>query len=153
MEYRKVRILSVEESAYLAGIVDGEGTITLTSRNKGQNRRLVITVSNTERELLEWVLKVVGVGVITTKKLYEERHSAPFAYSVSNNQAYDLLKQIAPHLKSYKKYRANLALENYHKLTPRNGKYTPGLLIERNKFIQEFFSFRSKNSRVKLFDF
>lgn len=73
MKYGKVKTLNVEEAAYLAGIVDGEGTITLASKNKGQNRRLAITVSNTDRELLEWILKVVGVGIITTKRLYKEK--------------------------------------------------------------------------------
>lgn len=150
MRYRKVKTLNIEKAAYLAGIVDGEGTITLSSKNKGQNRRLALTVSNTERELLEWILRVVGVGIITTKKLYKEKHSAPFTYQIHNSQAYDLLQQIAPHLKSYKKYRADIVLKDYHRLTPRNGKYTPRLKIDRDKFISKFFSFRSKNSRVKL---
>jgi hypothetical protein len=47
--YAAVRALSPTEAAYVAGIVDGEGTITLTTMHAGENRRLVVSVSSTER--------------------------------------------------------------------------------------------------------
>ena len=151
MEPKRTKQLSKEDAAYLGGILDGEGTITLTSKHKGENRRLAVTISNTERDLLEWVLKTTGVGGISTKKIYNDKHSAPFTYQVCSKQAYDILIQVVSHLKSYKKFRAEIILKNYHQLTPRNGKYTPELLAKRTEFIKMFFKFRSKNSRINSF--
>ncbi len=97
MAVRVVKALSQAEAAYLAGLVDGEGTITLTHIHKGANRQLSV--------------------------------------SIANAQALELLQQIAPYLRTYKRLRAELVIERYKALTPRNGKYSPELLAERERFI------------------
>jgi hypothetical protein len=38
--YREVRLLSVAEAAYLAGLIDGEGTVTLSRKHAGDMRQL-----------------------------------------------------------------------------------------------------------------
>jgi hypothetical protein len=43
-------------AAYIAGLIDGEGTITLTRKHQNENRQLAITISNTDRALLDFVL-------------------------------------------------------------------------------------------------
>ncbi len=50
-----VRQMSDCEAAYLAGIIDGEGTVTLTRCHRGENRRPVVSIANTELALLEYV--------------------------------------------------------------------------------------------------
>ena len=60
-------------------------------------------------------------------------------YAISNRQALDLLSQITPYLKTYKKERAELILKDYVRVTLRNGKYNDNLKIEREKFIEAFF--------------
>lgn len=147
----KVRILNQEEAAYIAGIVDGEGTITLTRRNKGQNRRLSLVVSNNEVKLLKWIKRIVGAGQITTKRFNPNNRFNACAYQINNSQAYELVTQLAPYLRSYKRLRAKLVVKYYRKLTPRNGKYTAGLLKQREKFIKSFFEIKNYSSRV--FDF
>ena len=87
-------------AAYVAGLVDGEGTITLTAQHRGEKRRLVVAISNTDRSLLEFVRQIVGAGRITAKRTYKEYHSPSFAYTVSNRQALDLVTQIASYLKT-----------------------------------------------------
>ena len=47
-----MNILSDVEAAYVAGIIDGEGTITLTRTHRGENRRPVVSISSTELPLL-----------------------------------------------------------------------------------------------------
>jgi len=42
-----VRILSTVDAAYLAGFIDGEGTVTLSRKHKNENRQLAVTISNT----------------------------------------------------------------------------------------------------------
>jgi hypothetical protein len=43
-----IRELSAVEAAYIAGIVDGEGTITLTRTHRDEGRRPVVSISSTE---------------------------------------------------------------------------------------------------------
>ena len=105
-----VRRLSIADAAYIAGLVDGEGTVTLTRQHANEGRRLVVSISNNERPLLEFVLRRTGVGKITSKKTYRAPHRPSFAYQVSSRQALDLLRRIAPHLRGYKAERARLAL-------------------------------------------
>ena len=137
--YRKVRTLKSQDAAYIAGLVDGEGTVTLSQEHRTERRRLVVTVSNTERPLLDYLRDAVGAGQITHKRTYNPKHTPSFAYKITNRQAVDLLRQIAPYLRSYKAGRVALALEHYIPLTPRNGRYTPELLRARDAFEREFF--------------
>jgi len=137
--YKEVKPLQNTEAAYIAGLIDGEGTVTLSKRHRNENRQLVISISNNEKAILEYILLVAGVGILTKKRTYAAHHSINFTYKVSNRQAYCLLQQILPYLKSHKKDRALLVLDKYLKLTPRNGKYTTRMKLERANFITEFF--------------
>lgn len=56
--YREARILATDEAAYLAGLIDGEGTITLSRRHRTDNRQLVISISSCERPILNYVQQV-----------------------------------------------------------------------------------------------
>ena len=72
--------LSETSAAYVAGLIDGEGIITLTRLHAHENRRAVISIASTEIQLLEFV----------------------------HRQALSLLEQVLPYLRSYKKRRAEL---------------------------------------------
>lgn len=138
--YRTVRRLDPETAAYLAGLVDGEGTVTLTSQHREERRRLVLSVSNTDRALLEFVKAAVGAGCICGKRVSDLRHAPSFTYKVTSRQALDLLSQIGPHLRTYRAERAKMALRHYLELTPRNGKYGPKALRDRATFEREFLA-------------
>ena len=71
---KRVKNLSTSEAAYLAGLIDGEGSITLSRKYRGENRQLGVSISNTDRRLLEWVLKVIGVGRVTNKATRSANH-------------------------------------------------------------------------------
>jgi hypothetical protein len=75
---QRLRKLSSDTAAYIAGLIDGEGTITLTRLHVGENRRLVVSIANTELALLGFVRDEVGVGKITRKK--ESRVGSPYAF-------------------------------------------------------------------------
>ena len=55
--YRKTRMLTPSARGYIAGLIDGEGTIALTRKNTGRSRYLGISISNNERPMLEWAQK------------------------------------------------------------------------------------------------
>ncbi len=116
--YKEVKLLDQTDAAYIAGIIDGEGTVTLSRRHRFENRHLVISISNTERPLLEHVLKSVGAGKITGKRTYQSHHAPSYTYAISNRQALALLNQVFPYLKTCKVKRSNLILRDYIRLTP-----------------------------------
>jgi hypothetical protein len=140
--YRVANKLSVAEAAYIAGLVDGEGSITLTRKHRNENRHLGLTISSTEMQLLQFVVDAAGVGRISNKRASRPNHSHSFAYGVYNRQALQLIEQIYPHLLSYKAERCALVLRNYLRLTPRNGKYTVKLAEERSRFESHFLSIK-----------
>lgn len=136
--YRKVKKLSREEAAYIAGIIDDEGTISLTRKHRGEHRQLTVSISSTEPPLLKYVRKVIGAGRISNKRTYQANHTPSVTYAISNRQALAVLEQVRPYLKTYKVKRAELILRNYIRLTPRNGKYTQAQLKKRDIFIEKF---------------
>lgn len=138
--------LNPTDAAYIAGLIDGEGTITLTRKHRDEHRQLAVTISSTERCLLEFVLTACGVGKITNKRTSKSHHSPSFTYSVYNRQALTLLEAIAPYLRTYKRHRAQLILADYLRLTPRNGKYSPELLKRKSEFETQVMSMKANTS-------
>ena len=139
----KVNRLTPEQAAYLAGLIDGEGTITLTRMHRHENRRLVVSISNNDVSLLKFVKTKVGAGKITTKKTYSERHARSFTYQISSRQALELLRQVASYLKTYRAERAKLALNDYLRLIPRNGRYRPAVAASRREFERRLLAIKS----------
>jgi hypothetical protein len=135
-----IRRLTHSEAAYIAGIIDGEGTVTLTRAHRGENRRPVVSISSTELPLLQYVRDVIGAGRITRKARARAHHSPSFAYCVSSRQALSLLSQVSRFLRTYKSKRARLILEEYLRVTPRNGRYTTQQRAEKEAFEERFFS-------------
>lgn len=131
---RPAKQLSTASAAYIAGLIDGEGTITLTRLHTRENRRLVVSIASTELSLLQFVHEEFGAGKITRKRTQSVRHTPSFCFAVTSRQALFLLRQVKRHLHTYKQKRAELALKHYESLTPRNGKYTPELLAQRHVF-------------------
>ncbi len=144
-KYGHVNKLTKVEAAYIAGIVDGEGTITLTRRNSYKQRHVVLTVSNNELILLRYILKTIGVGKITIKNVRSIKHSLGYTYQISNRLALDVIRYVYPFLRTHKRLRAQLVLQKYLALTPRNGKYTPKMLLKREKFVEKFFTLIPKH--------
>jgi hypothetical protein len=129
--------LSECDAAYLAGLVDADGTVTVTRKHRNENRHPALSISNTDIDLLKFVSEKVGAGKITSKRVVHQNHTPSFAYVVYNRQALNLIKQIQPFLQTYKAKRAELIIRNYLALTPRNGKYNKNMLLARKSFEEE----------------
>lgn len=69
--------LSDDERGYIAGIIDGEGSISLRLRrhefNQGWDIRPKITVDNTNKEVTEWLKDHTG-GRVSPKPIYRPAH-------------------------------------------------------------------------------
>jgi len=105
--YRNTNQLNDVDAAYIAGLIDGEGTVTLTRKHRNENRQLAVTVSNTDSDLLEYLLDTVGAGKITGKRTARTHHTPSFTYALYNRQALSLLQQVTPFLRTYKAERAS----------------------------------------------
>ena len=124
------------EKAYLAGIIDGEGTITLTRKHKNQTPSPQISVSNTNLELLEYVQRVTGCGHIRAKSRSKPHHRQSWhwqTHTVSHNLR--ILEEIRPFL-LVKKQQADLILKHYKEVTPRNGRYSSELIKKKNWLVE-----------------
>ena len=111
--YSTPRSIREIDAAYIAGLIDGEGTITLSRKHRNEYRQLAVSISNTERVLLEYVLQTVGAGKITRKRVSHSHHTPSYTYAIYNRQALRLLEQLQPHLKGYKARRSALILRDY----------------------------------------
>lgn len=136
--------MTSEEKAYIAGIIDGEGSIMLLKFHNNQFPSPCISISSTTIELLQWIKDVTNIGSIKSKKNYnEEKHTNSFAYTIKYNDVINLLVEIEPYLViESKKKRARLIIKKYKEVTPRNGRYSKEMLEAKEKFYEEFISIK-----------
>lgn len=136
--------MTSEEKAYIAGIIDGEGSIMLISFHKNQYPSPMVSISSTTLELLEWIKKTVGKGTIINKKNYNvERHKDSYTYYLKYNDAIELLKDIESYLVIMsKKKRTQMIINDYKLITPRNGRYSIELLRLKEQFYEEFMQLK-----------
>lgn len=134
----RVRRLTPVDAAYLAGLIDGEATIALSCRHRGDHRQLVLSISSTESSLVDWARDTISAGKITSQRTYRPNHAVGLTFSIANRQALDVLGQVTPFLRSCKRERAQLILDRYLAVTPRNGKYSAARRNARAAFDREF---------------
>lgn len=125
---------------YTAGFIDGEGTITLTTKRLNSKFRIpVVSASSTTRSILEFLQNNYG-GHISKHKIYQEHHKQSWSWKINYNNAIFLLERIYPYLKEpEKRRRAKLIITDYKIVTPRNGKYTKSMEESKLQFEKEFF--------------
>lgn len=125
------------EKGYLAGIIDGEGSITL-AKNK-QFRYPMLEVSSTTYQIVEYLKKHFG-GVISKKNERNPNWKQAYIWKIEHRKAISLLEEIVSYLNEpKKKARAQLIIKDYIRLTPRNGRYSEEMKQQKLKFEEEFF--------------
>ncbi len=90
--------LTPTEAAYLAGIVDGEGSLYLRSDKRGPTKYTRIIIGITSIELIEWLREKVGGNPAHTDKPLPKR-STVYRWQVSHHlDCATVLRQIIPYL-------------------------------------------------------
>ena len=108
------RELTLAQAAYIAGFLDGEGSIILFRRKTGVAMR--VSFSNSNQAVLTWIKDTTGVGnQIATKPDDNEKHKPGLFIFINMQSAYDLLKQIEQYM-LIKQEQARLAIEFYERL-------------------------------------
>ena len=125
------------ECAYLAGIIDGEGTITLTK--EGEFRYPSLSFCNNDKNILNYV-NTFCKGVISQKNPSKDNYKINYVWRIERRLAITVLEQILPYMHESKKIlRGQSIVDNYIKLTPRNGKYTDEMKSAKLQWENEFF--------------
>lgn len=126
--------------AYLAGLFDGEGTVTLTRTHScDPYKSPILSMSSTSLNLLELCKTTFG-GHISVQKTYKEHHKQAWSWKISYNAAISAASRLFPYLQEpEKKRRIMLLLSTYKDCTPRNGKYTEAQKMLKLQFENEFF--------------
>jgi len=114
--------------AYLAGFIDGEGCIKISSikgflkkTNKYKKYYTVrLTIINTDKELLDYIKNEVGYGCMYSHGKGKSHHRQCYTYEVAAKQCVKLLKEVLPFLIS-KQEQAILAIDFHKDLDRRQG--------------------------------
>lgn len=132
------------EKSYIAGIIDGEGSIMLMKFHNNQLPAPCVTITSSTLELLEWIKDTIKAGSIKGKKNYNpEKHKNSYTYELKYDKAIELLKEISSYLIiECKRKRADLIIHNYKENTSRNGRYTPEQLTNKERFYNEFIGIK-----------
>ena len=129
---------------YISGFFDADGYISMLKPNKNKNKTLYVGFTNVELDILNEIKTFIefelGVkGTITKKTSNNENHSDSYELKYVYNNALKVIDNIDTHHPK-KKHRKNIIIEQYSKLTPRNGKYTEEMKEKREKMVESFFS-------------
>lgn len=119
--------------AYLAGIVDGEGTVTLMKHHKNETHIPFVGIANNNLKLLQWIKSTVG-GNICSKKKRLPHHNNSYVLNIRQDRALRFINEIKKYL-IVKRPQAELITKRYKTVTHRAGKYTPEMLLKKNELV------------------
>ena len=133
-------MVSDVEAAYAAGILDGEGSISVTRNHTDRWPSPQVSVASTDRELLIWFRDRFN-GSISTKQPRKINHSLSFDWKLTDRRALRFLQIVRPYLVIERKIRrCDLLLTAYLDCTPRNGRYSEEMTLQKQGFLDQFTS-------------
>lgn len=113
--YRRGRvsnIIDVVDAAYIAGFLDGEGSIFLYHRRDKAAMR--VTFANTSKPILDWIAEITDCGGYCVRA-QNQKHKQSFILQLNADAAYSLLRQVRPYLR-IKHKQADLAMSFQERL-------------------------------------
>ena len=111
-KFETILQLSNEDAAYLAGLIDADGTISAqvnSQRNRDGSRRMpvpMVLVVNTDLELIAWLKKVIGYGCSHETKAKPTRPGQNMEnwrpvhrFQITGRSAITLVGRVRPYLR------------------------------------------------------
>lgn len=127
------------ELAYLAGLIDGEGTIAVF-RTKAKNKygsyyrySQRLHIYNCDKTILDWVYKVFGGRINPVKRKPRKKWRQSWIWSISYLEARTILQRTLPYLVG-KKEQAKLFL-SYYEIGDFRGRKVPSEVINKRDLI------------------
>jgi hypothetical protein len=107
--------MTVAEAAYFAGLVDGEGTVSLWRNVNPKNRsgvsyKVTFTIAQANAPFLEDVRTMVANGVVALSGRNKPHQKVTYALRFNGSQARWILPQIMPYLR-IKRRQAEIVME------------------------------------------
>ena len=142
-----MNILTDVQIGYLAGIVDGEGTISLgrTLKRRDWGYSMQVAVTNTNLKLLNWCKNITNIGTIdkASERIGPKRKQV-YSWRVAYKDIPLFLMTIKTHL-IIKKEQAELMLEYFEKCRGTSNNEVPDeILILRSIIYEELRELNKK---------
>ena len=115
---RGFKIKNPDDRAWLAGIIEGEGCITIHKREGGRKNAtygIVLSVANTSRVMIDRIAELTGLGG-NIQEAIRGRNQKLYRWNAMSDNAKWVLREIYPHIVS-KRNQARCAL-----WSPSSGK-------------------------------
>lgn len=92
--------LSIEDAAYIAGILDGEGSISLGRTKDGKRYTPSVTIVNGKVALMRYLVETTGLGHVIRR----DRQDLPnarisYQWQLRLDEVIPFLSQVTPHLR------------------------------------------------------
>lgn len=111
----KIQKLSLKDDSFwkwLAGFIDGDGSIDIKKQKKGEDYYVydvLLNACNTHYETLEYISKNIGKGKIQKMKVRSRKHKPVYDWRISGEEARTIIEKIYPYLVTKRK-AAELAI-------------------------------------------
>lgn len=135
----RLKKLTSEELAYIAGLFDGEGLVQIViippgkdGHRKNITHKLCVSISNTEFNVISFLEDEIGGTLTVNKRLTEHVRKPLHAWCLSFKKAAIFLKYIFPYLR-IKKQQARTAIEFQSKVNYSPKQLSQDVIQERNK--------------------
>lgn len=129
------------QKAYLAGIFDGDGCVSIVKSNKppyGMYHQLAVMFTQSSLPYLEAIREIAGVG-----KIYEQtgvtklkRNRSAYIWRIPSRAGAILIEELLPYL-IRKRRQAEIAVEFQNTMTNSGGAGTPDEVIENRESLYE----------------
>lgn len=98
----EIRKFTVAEAAWLAGVIDGEGSVGLYDYGR-EGRRVQIQMGNTNENFVKEMKRIIGnIGSTVYRTIFEKSHKGRkpmYHYTLKGSlRCYFVLKQVIPYL-------------------------------------------------------
>ncbi|SNT65121.1 hypothetical protein SAMN05421812_12048 [Asanoa hainanensis] len=130
------------EKAWVAGILDGDGCVTLHGYAASKAyRKPLIVVDSTDIEILQELSRLYGGGLVVKKKAKDHHLQAWTWRLYGSDKVLALIADVLPYMRcAVKVDRATLLANEYKHVTRRNGYYTPDARARKEAFEARFMA-------------
>jgi len=91
--------LTEAQKGYLAGILDGEGCLSIRSQKGQRSFYATLQVSNTDIKMLVYLFDITGLGRLHYSKQYQANRKDSYKWFVTvSKDIYDILDAVYPYL-------------------------------------------------------
>ena len=140
------RRMSPCEAAWVAGILDGEGSVVMRAKPYPGGRRYFVaglSVCNTDTDLIARLVEFTGIGRVSMNLRMNHKRKEIWRWQTDQRQAATVVEQLMPWL-TCKRRVAELLLE--FQTLRRPGKYRPGDRDRQLAIIQEVHRLNQRGS-------